>query len=203
MTEFLIDDLGSSGIPMPEKEIRRIVKDYYRITKGPVTRRAKFSASNGWIYGFKKRQRLSGRISQKERKNDPDEEAIRAYKQEMKEVEREYDKKLIFNVDETPIRVAPTKVFTTQRIGRDTPSVHRGGSTKETVTAIATISANGQKWPLGIVAKGTTPRCVQNLDLRDDIRRYFSASGKVNEDIAKDVITSTKSGNGRSVGLVC
>ena len=182
---FLIDDLASSGYSMPEKEIKRIAKDHYAITNGRETRRAHFSASNGWIYNFKQRNRLSGRVSQKERKSEPDPTEVQIYKEEVRLAYRDYEESLIFNVDETPIRVAPEKVFTTQRIGKPTPSVHRPGSKKDCVTAIATIGANGQKWPLGIVAKGATPVAVRNLDLRDDIRRYFSQSGKVNEDIAK------------------
>ena len=67
MVEFLIDDLGSNGWAMPEKEIKRIAKDHYTILHGRPTRRAKFSASNGWVYGLKQRHALSGRVSQKER----------------------------------------------------------------------------------------------------------------------------------------
>ena len=186
MAAVMIDDLASAGMSMPEKEIRRIASDHYSITNGRPTRRSNFQASNGWIYRFKNRHHLSGRVSQKERKKEPSQEDIDNYLKEMKEIYEHYPKKRIFNCDETPVRVAPEKMFTTQRIGKETPSVHRNGGVKDCVTAVATITANGQKWPLGIVAKGTTPQVIRNLDLPDDVRRYFSPSGKVNESIAID-----------------
>ena len=188
MVKFLVDDLASGGFPMPEKEIKRIVKDQYAMSNGRTTRRSNFPASNGWVYGLKQRHSLSGRVSQKERKSEPDQAEVKAFLQEMKQVYKDFPEHRIFNCDETPVKVAPEKMFTTQRIGQETPSVYRSGSTRDSITAIATISANGQKWPLGIVAKGTSPTCVRNLDLRDDIRRYFSPSGKVNESIAIDHI---------------
>ena len=184
MVDFLIKDLASDGLAMPEEEIRRICHDHWSSQHPHATRQNSFNASNGWVYNFKNRNHLSGRVSSRERKNDPDDEEVAAYMEEMREVHSIFPAHRIYNSDETPVKIAPTKCFTTQIIGQPTPAIHRISSVKDIITAIATIRANGDKLPLTIVAKGTTPRCVKNLDLPDDIRRAFTPSGKVNEEIA-------------------
>ena len=76
-------------------------------------------------------------------------------------------------------------------------------SVKDVITAIATIRANGDKLPLTIIAKGKTPACVRHLDLRTDIHRAFSPSGKSNEEICKDHIAQvSKWSNGEPSALV-
>jgi hypothetical protein len=127
-------------------------------------------------------------VSTRERKNDPEEEEIEAYNQEMRYVHDTFPPDRIYNTDETPVKVAPEKCFTTQRIGLPTPAIRRVASVKDVITAIATIRANGDKLPLTIIAKGKTPTCVKHLDLRDDIRRAFTPSGKANEEICKSHI---------------
>ena len=94
-----------------------------------------------------------------------------------------FDRSLIFNSDETPIRVSPQSLYTTARIGQDTPHVHAQPGQKEVVSCIATISADGKIWPLTVVAKGKTPTCVRNLDMPEEIYREWTPSGKTNEEI--------------------
>ena len=71
---------------MPESEIMRISKDQWDATHPRETRNCSFHASNGWVYAFKNRNRLSGRISRRERKNDPDPQEIELFNKEMAEV---------------------------------------------------------------------------------------------------------------------
>lgn len=184
MVNFLIDGLANDGVAMPESAIKRITKDHWESEHHRETRNCSFHASNGWIYNFKNRNRLSGRISRRERKKDPEQEEIELFNKEMEEVRAMFPSDRIYNSDETPVKVAPTECFTTQRIGQPTPGVRRNACIKQTVTAVATIRANGEKLPLTVVGKGTTPTCLANLQLRDDIRRAFTASGKVNQDVA-------------------
>ena len=188
MAQFLVDDLASDGLAMPEAQIRRICLDAWASKHPHTTRRDFFYASNGWLYNFKKRNHLSGRVSSRERKNDPDPQEIDSFIEEMRLVDAIFPAHRIYNSDESPVKVAPALSFTTQRIGRPTPAVRRMGSVKETVTAVATIRSNGEKLPLTIIAKGKTPVCVRNLNLPDNIARAFTVSGKMNEETAIDDI---------------
>ena len=185
MVEFLVKDLANAGVAMPEEEIRTSVLAQYQQVHGRSTRRHNFSASNGWMYNFKKRNRLSGRVSQKERKGDPNPQEIEVFMREMEFVRSIFPSNRIYNCDETPIRIAPTKCFTTQEIGKPTPAVSRNARTKDVVSAIATIRQDGEKLPLAIIAKGTTPVCVRNLNLPVEIIRYYSHSGKANSEICQ------------------
>ena len=185
MVQFLIRDLGNSGVPMPEDEIRKAVLAQYLSVHGRQTRNHSFVASNGWMQNFKKRNHLSGRVSQKERKKDPDCKEIEAFMEEMAFIRLIFPEHRIYNCDETPVRIAPTRCFTTQEIGKPTPTLHRNAGTKDMVTAMATIRQDGEKLPLAIIAKGKTPTCVRNLDLDDEIIRYFSPSGKANTEICR------------------
>lgn len=185
MVQFLIRDLSNSGVAMPEDEIRKAVLAQYRQVHARRTRKHSFVASNGWMYNFKKRNRLSGRVSQKERKNEPKGGEIEAFMEEMSFVRSIFPAHLIYNCDETPIRIAATRCFTTQEIGKPTPAVRRNARTKDVVSAVATIRHNGEKLPLAIIAKGKTPTCVRNLELPEEIIRYWSPSGKANTEICQ------------------
>ena len=185
MVDFLVRDLANAGVAMPEGEIRTAVLAHYQQVHARQTRQHHFSASNGWIYNFKKRNRLSGRVSQKERKGDPNPDEIEAFMREMVFVRSIFPPNRIYNCDETPVRIAPSKCFTTQEIGKPTPAVSRNARTKDVVSAIATIRQDGEKLPLAIIAKGTTPACVRNLNLPVEIIRYYSHSGKANSEICQ------------------
>ena len=64
MTKFMIDGLACDGMAMPEKEIKRICHDHWLAEHGRCTRNSSFTASNGWVYNFKKRNHLSSRSMQ-------------------------------------------------------------------------------------------------------------------------------------------
>ena len=132
------------------------------------------------MHGLAHRHLLSGRRGQKTRKKDPDEEEIQAYKEAVQDAFEEFPANRIFNSDETPIHVRPSAVYTTQFRGQPTPPLRGNGNPKDNVTAIATVSADGTAWPLTIVAKGTTERCVRNLELPDDVFTEYSRCGKTN-----------------------
>ena len=181
--QALIADVGSKGFAVPGSRIKEVFSALYQQKHSRRTRKHDFSASNGFLYNLSIRCKLSGRRSQKHRKKDPNSEEIKAYKERMREIFETFPPDRIFNSDETPIHVCPTTVYTTQFRGEQTPAIRCNGNSKDVVTAMATVSADGKAWPLTIVAKGTTPKVIRNLDLPDDVWREFSASGKTNTEI--------------------
>ena len=183
MVSTLIDEIGSQGMALPEWRIRDLFKAEWDRLHQRTTRATHFSASKGWMYRLKKRNRLSARRSQKPRKRAPDQADLDYFAQTMQEVRKMFPPDRIFNSDETPVHISPSSMNTTHRIGQETPHVHRQPGEKDVITALATVSADGKTWPLTVVAKGNTPRCVRNLDMPDSIYREMSPSGRTNTEI--------------------
>ena len=181
MIATIVDELGRDGYALPQWRIRDIFLSQYRLRYPKCTRRHSFSASNGWMYRLLGRHELSSRKSQKQRKSPYDEVAVKIFRKEMKKVEKMFPPRLIFNSDETPVRISPQSIYTTARRGSEAPHVNAQPGQKETITAIATV--DGQVWPLTIVAQGSTPRCVRNLQMPQEIYRDFTPSGKSNKDV--------------------
>ena len=188
MVATMIDEIGSQGMALPEWRIRDWFKAEWDRLHPRETRSTHFNASKGWMYRLKKRNRLSARRSQKSRKRIPNQAELESFVVTMKEVREMFPPDKIFNSDETPVHVSPSSMNTTHRIGQDTPHVHRQPGEKDMITALATVSADGRKWPLTVVAKGTTPQCVRNLDMPDGIYRQMSPSGRTNTEICVDHI---------------
>lgn len=201
--QTLISEIGSKGFPVPGCRLKEVFSALYTQMNGPRTRRHNFGASNGFLYRLAHRCNLSGRRSQKQRKQDPDPDEVESYKVLMSECYNTFPPDRIFNSDETPIHVSPTSVFTTQFRGLPTPATRRNGNEKDVVTAMATVSADGTAWPLTIVAKGRSPLVVRNLNLPDDVWREFSPSGKTNTEICvRHVNRISKFANGYPCALV-
>ena len=179
----LMDDLAPAGYALPRLRVRKIFYDHYKAKFPRTTRRHSFSASKAWAYDLFQRHNLSSRKTQKQRKQPFDTTAVKIFRQEMKKIRKEYDRALVFNSDETPIRVSPQSIYTSARVGRETPHAYAQPGHKEVITALATVSSDGKAWPLTIVAKGRSPVCVRHLDMPEEIHREFTPSGKTNEDV--------------------
>ena len=76
------------------------------------------------------------------------------------------DPNFILNCDETCWRLFPSGVLTWGEKGEEDTSVEITGDEKESLTVLATISANGRKLPLMMVAKGLTEQ-VEESQLGD------------------------------------
>jgi hypothetical protein len=51
------------------------------------------------------------------------------------------------------------------------------------VTLVVTVAANGNKLPLYFIAKGTTPKCTEKLEIPSPHRAYYSDSGWMRSDV--------------------
>ena len=81
----LIADIGSQGFAVPGSRIKEVFSALYSRKHPFRTRMHNFSASNGFLHRLSNRCQLSGRRSQKVRKQDPKEEEIQAYKESLRE----------------------------------------------------------------------------------------------------------------------
>jgi hypothetical protein len=75
----------------------------------------------------------------------------------------------IRNIDETNWRAVAAGFLTWAPAGAETVNCHIGNSEKQGVTAIAAITAAGEKSPLTVIGKGKTNRCLQAYGLPEDV----------------------------------
>ena len=68
----------------------------------------------------------------------------------------------ILNCDETSWQVFPNSLKTWAETGSQNIQIQVNGNTKDSITVLATIAADGTKCPLFLVAKGKTERCERN-----------------------------------------
>lgn len=122
-------------------------------------------------------------MSAKLHKKDPAKEAVLDYIDKVKQALRLYGPRLVFNSDETPVYLGVSQAHTTQRIGLPTPAVNCFSNDKVNYTALATIDASGNHYPLTFIARGKTRRAELNLKIGRTCFLEHSPSGKTNVEI--------------------
>ena len=66
------------------------------------------------------------------------------------------------NCDETSWQLFPNRIKTYGQTGSQNVQIKVNGNPKESITALATIAADGTKRPLFLIAKGETEKCEHN-----------------------------------------
>ena len=153
-----------------------------------------FTASDGFVSGLKRRQRLSSHRTAVEHKRraDPDRDTELekiAFVVEVRDAIDRYGPALVLNMDETPVPLldAPiTAVVATA--SKKAAKIHTPINVGTKVTTFPTISASGVHLPLCAILKGKTPRCLRkvqehaSVDVKK-VQLYYSEKGWVNEGI--------------------
>lgn len=218
--------ISSSSIPLTHDNIKQVALQFKIITQlnhphhNHLTRSSDtipFSASDGWITDFKRRNDLISRrtnvkpiarfdMSEQEKKQE-EEEYINQVKDNIALWGRDY----VFNMDETPL--CPLETPTTAVVKRSsssntniTPTYNHFTLHNSNTTCFPTISASGRLLHLCFVIKGKTSRCLRKIyftkipntnkiiynSFTSKIKLYYSHKGWVNEGIMikyfKDVI---------------
>jgi hypothetical protein len=99
----------------------------------------------------------------------------------------QYSPDKIFNMDETSWKFLNHGAFTIADTGAEGVQCHFSADAKDCITAIATISAAGDKLPLWVLAKGKTQRCERRyraLPVSPDLHITHSINGWTNQLIA-------------------
>jgi hypothetical protein len=117
-----------------------------------------FTASKGFLYDFKKRHRISSRRAHYKRRPKPNEAQKRAWKKEIVQLLRNNPPENVLNSDETCWRLYPSGILTWAATGSENVAIEIPGDEKTSITAMATITADHQKLPLYLIAKGKTNR---------------------------------------------
>ena len=140
-------------------------------TADPIDRlRPTFSASTGWCRSFRKRHgyvwrraRASKRPYISEKTKERTETFINTVKNLHARLSQNQKLYLLNNMDETNWRLAYAGDLTWAKRGAESIKIATTYNTKESLTALATINACGEKHPLYIVTKGKSTRSINPL----------------------------------------
>jgi hypothetical protein len=155
-------------------------------------RKHKRSFSNGWLEGFKERQNFSTKTTYKgaKRKRDTEDNELEKLQDagefilKVNEAIENYGEKCVLNMDETPApyREIPQRGWgdkgKKQKLVTNTDKNHKGQ-----VTLLPTVTASGNKLPLGWINNAKTGRLFSKYSFPTGVKNYFSAKGWTNESI--------------------
>ena len=133
-----------------------------------------FKGSRTWAQGFLKRHGLSIRSPHVKRRSEYNDDIISKFVAEFDVALMQLPPKLILNMDESAWRIVNGRLRTVARKGDDDVTVLLKADPKETLTIIATINAEGEKFPIILIANGKTERCEEKFRNDKRLRKYIS-----------------------------
>lgn len=174
---------------------REAIKFYQDINQGRRNTRSHdfipFCASNGWISRFKLRHgfnksspKIIKRISENYDEVKKDDDTLQ-YELCVKVMEAitKYGLSYVLNFDETPAHINEKPRSCWGDGSKNKMKIFTSGDPKANITLLPTISANGDRLPLGWIAKGRTVRCLRNFFNIQNVYSFFSPKGWMNESI--------------------
>lgn len=141
--------------------------------------------SKTFLKSFCRRNGLSFRMMRKKKRSEINEKEVSRYTNEILKAIKEYDKGLIFNMDETPWNFVYRRGKVLAYRSIEEVNAELPEDIKKQFTVISTISSNGEKNSPIFLANGTTNRCHQQFgDMKSNEEEYIvyhSASGKTDD----------------------
>ncbi|OHS93796.1 hypothetical protein TRFO_13773 [Tritrichomonas foetus] len=177
-TEYLDKNIFFSDSDFKYKAL-----NYYYQTLNKGIDDSEFLCSPTFIADFKKRHEISLRKPHLKRRPDISQIKINEFRYKVLSIMQLNDRSHIINMDETCWQVVNANFFTWAKKGSQTVTVNIHDNVKTSLTAIASIDANGKKLPLMIVGKGKTEKCLTKLNLPSDVWSHHSESGWATTDI--------------------
>jgi hypothetical protein len=178
-----------------QAEALRFKRDVDVATGSHATRSAPlFKASDHFVTGFKRRQRLSSHRtavvheSKAELQRDMELEKI-AFVVEVRDAIERCGAAMVLNMDETPVSLLDVPITAVVATGsKQAAKVRTPAKVPTNLTTFPTISAAGDKLPLCAVFRGKTPRCLRKIQVgaSADVKKvllYYSERGWMNEGV--------------------
>jgi hypothetical protein len=186
--DFILSNFIESGKGVTRKLVAEIVQNTFRNADDGTTNCARFCASSKYVSNFLSRQQLSLRKPHYCRRLDPEEGEIERFCTAFEEIKQMYPPGRIYNFDETcwQIWIPPERVLA--KVGSDAVKVRQRTGLKESLTAFATITLEGDKCPLWIIAKGKTPRCMVSLGQHGSALIRYSPSGWSTNELMREYL---------------
>lgn len=119
-----------------------------------------FSASNGWLEGFKRRHDIAFKKAARESKS-VDQGVCNHWTEDLPNLLKGYESDDIYNADEIALffKCLPDKTFTFKG-----EKCHGDKQSKERLTLLQCVNMSGtDKLPLLIIGKSTRPRCFKGV----------------------------------------
>ena len=143
--------------------------------------------SDQFVKGFCKRHRFSFRKIRRKRRSDLDADEVDQFARDLRDVATSYPRHRILNMDETPWNIVLMNGEVLAETGIETVMAVLPDDPRKSFTAIATIGADGSRYPPLFLAKGTTTKSHRQFaDMQSDPIKYnvfHSAKGYTTEDV--------------------
>ena len=136
-----------------------------------------FSVSDYFISDFKKGNHLYSLTSHPKRRSDANEERNQQWETSIHDLLTSFPRDRILNCDETSWQIFPNRLKTWAEKGSQNVQIHVNGNVKESITALATVAADGTKCPLYLIAQGDSDRCEKS-QLGDTAHHFTNHSHK-------------------------
>lgn len=162
IAETIRQDYLRNHFLFTDEDFKQIVWSFFVSKYKDAEKIPNFTCSAGFVADFKRRQRFSTRRQHFKRRPTIDEPKLEAWKQEIASLLRERDLDYVLNCDETSWKLFPSGLLTWADTGSQNVSTYIFSSDKECLTVMATVSANGRKFPLLFVADGKTELVEQS-----------------------------------------
>jgi hypothetical protein len=188
ITNFIENNFINPGIGMTRMELRTTCLNAYSSLEVEDYRYERFAASNGFLDDFAIRNHLSLRKPHQRRRTSPSHEQVNEFLERIGNMNDDYPPHRIFNFDETAWHFGKpiTKVFAKK--GAEGVYVMVDEMQKEVVTAFATVSQDGGKFPLWICAKGKTERCLAKFGPHPNSILAHTPNGWANDNIMMEYL---------------
>jgi transposase-like protein len=183
IAEFIRSEVLLPGYVFQNSDFRVIAMAAWFEKYGPHERIRPFNGSTGYISSFKSRHRFTSRAFHYKRRPCVSAEQASHWTDQIRELLRTVPHGHVLNTDETSWLLWPRGILTWTERDSDHPHVLIRGDEKENLTALATVTAAGERLPLFFLARGKTER-VERSQIGDVAPHWVahSVSGWMTED---------------------
>ena len=184
---FIDENLISTGIGAIRQDIKMLTLNAYSSLDIDEEKENyfhdRFCASEKYIDKFMERYKISLQTPHLSRRSKIDAEYEQTFLSRMHVLLDEYQPNRIYNADETSWRLVclPEKVLSP--IGSGEAKLSTNANVKACVTAVFVINAAGESFPIWVLEKGKTERCVRKYGDISDVVFCHTTNGWVKEEI--------------------
>ena len=161
IADYLKKNFIESGVGVTRTILKEAAISAYSSSEEHKVER--FCASNKWTQRFMSTHNLSLRIPHLERRTSVDPSYREYFLNRLNTLKEDYPPSRIINCDETCWRIFQNPRLIVAEKGTEAAKILKDHNEKLSVTALGTITADGNKGPLWIITKGKTDRSLKKL----------------------------------------
>jgi len=194
IADYINTNYIEQGRSFLNEDLKKLALDTWHSLPGEYTNNKKFSASIHWICDFKKRFKFSSKKPSSCKEGAISKEEIQTFKERVGIIFEKFDEKNILNADETFWRFVRTPARVFSKRGNETVRIKNKTDPKKGISLLATIDAEGNKYPLLFIAQGKTHTCEKKQvgNYVCDSWVSHSISGWMNEEVWMEYLTKLR-----------